>query len=226
MKASRLGALFASSAAFGAGMLLSGRADATPLVQITDGFMMLSYGNPPGAWALAGDNFAAVGGFHDYIDISPQSYVLMQVPYVDGTLLSVGWRSDTEDGLTGQMSYDGVPYNLDGTILAASQLAMTVPSVQVNGPGVYNSTFTFSALMCGFVSQPASQCAQTVDLTGQGTVSFITTDNPIYQPAAFEIQSITYTFTSVPEPAGLALFAAGLLGLAWSQRRKLVRMAR
>ena len=33
------------------------------------------------------------------------------------------------------------------------------------------------------------------------------------------------TASTVPEPHSLALFGAGLLGLAWSQRRKLVRMA-
>jgi len=55
---------------------------------------------------------------------------------------------------------------------------------------------------------------------GAGTLDLVVAAAPGLLPASFDIESVSYTFHSVPEPASLALLLGGLAGLGLRRVRR------
>lgn len=104
-------------------------------VQITSGFMTVSEANPAGEWMLAGKNLSA-GGQFDTLPIElPSAFLSTPMPL--GTSVGMSWFSDSIDGWTGQMLFDGVAYNLAGNVVNNSFWELTANNIFVGHAGSY-----------------------------------------------------------------------------------------
>lgn len=148
----------------------------------------------------------------------------ISVPLFDG--IDTG-GSYTASGVTTDVAYGDllVGYN------SALSLSASIPDI--TGAGSFSGGFTFGGSLCvyplsEFPLEPAAPCLNTggrpVQISGSGTVVVTAVADPNY-PEIVEVTNAVFTFSTVPESSGMALFAAGLFGLGWSQRRRFRRAA-
>lgn len=130
----------------------------------------------------------------------------------------------------GSMAWKGVNYTLQSASFYLEEdsnscgfyLNMTLPF----GPGTTFSTqdhLVFGGAYSYADYTPSQLLADTLlaGYNNNGFKGYLSIDGEEVGLDAF-----VSTASTVPEPDSLALFGAGLFGLAWSQRRKLARMAR
>ncbi|GFE91564.1 PEP-CTERM sorting domain-containing protein [Steroidobacter agaridevorans] len=117
----------------------------------------------------------------------------------------------------------------EGSNPIVTTLFTTAPgAVLTAGQTLYQSTFEFQGGLCGIYSGTFGTPCDIVfpSLTGQGIAEFLF-DESILDDGRhyFTPVKATYTFMPVPEPAALALFCVGLVGIAVTRRRQLFRRA-
>jgi hypothetical protein len=103
---------------------------------------------------------------------------------------------------------------------------LTVSPINVTGPGTYSSTFTlFVSVAYGPPNTNpdfAPTITQHVDFTGSGTVTLVAIADPNPNPfGLLQTESLNYSFTPVPLPSSVWLFASALLIGGVLARRKI-----
>jgi len=163
---------------------------------------------------LAGQSLSADGFFFSSGSEAPARLLFGPV----SGPLDMSWISDSVDGWDGQMVFKGVTYNLTGSVDTQSSMLLKASPIDLNHAGSFVEPFTFSAGFCGYLTVPMSFCDTPVGLVGSGTLDLVATSDPNF-PGSFDIQSISYQFTGVPEPGSLVLLLTGVvaLGLTWRQ---------
>jgi hypothetical protein len=192
---------------------------ATPAaaLPISGGFMTVSASDPTGAWVFAGNQLTAFGNFNAGGLEWPVNYVLPSGPYSFGSALPMSWFSDSVDGWQGAMNLGGTSYYLTGSAVNQSSWSLSAAPILIGHAGTYQEAFSFSGSLCGFSSpSPVTSCAASTNVVGAGTLDLVVASGP---PGSFDVQSVSYTFHSVPEPASLGLLVAGLLGLGFRRSR-------
>jgi hypothetical protein len=91
-------------------------------------------------------------------------------------------------------------------------------TIDVTGPGTYSSPFSLFVRVA-YGPPNTTTATQFVDFTGSGTVTLVVEGNP--NPLGpMEVESLNYSFTPVPLPSSIWLFASALpLGLLARKRR-------
>jgi len=183
--------------------------------------LTVSATDPSGAWVLAGNQLTAFGNLNALGLEWPVNYVSPQVPSPFGTSVSMSWLSDSADGWQGTMNLRGTSYFLTGSAINESSWTLTAAPILVSRSGTYQEPFTFSGSLCGFSSpSPVISCAASANVVGAGTLDLVVAAAPGLLPASFDIESVSYTFHSVPEPPSLALLLGGLAGLGLRRVRR------
>jgi hypothetical protein len=189
-------------------------------VPITGGFMTVSATDPTGAWVLAGNQLTAFGNFTAGGLEWPVNYVFPAAAAPFGTAVSMGWFSDSADGWQGVLNRAGTSYFLTGSAVNESSWTLTAAPILVGHAGTYQEPFTFSGNLCGFATPtPMISCATSTDIVGAGTLDLVVGPDRSRPLGSFDIESVSYTFRSVPEPGSLALLISGLIGLRLRGRR-------
>jgi len=167
---------------------------------------------------IAGPDLTALGTFDAGGLEWPVNYVLTG-PYPFHTFVGMSWFSDSSDGWQGTLNLGGTAYDLTGSAVNESSWTLTAAPVLVGGPGTYQEPFTFSASLCGFTSMtPVMPCDAAANVVGAGTLELVVGADPGHSRGSLDINSISYTFRSVPEPGSLALLLTGLVGLRLRSR--------
>jgi len=174
---------------------------------------------------------------YEFGNISTNSSVLIKYEY-DETLGEVTKYSDSSAyegailtsftiGGVGGYSYTGSPYEQyisETSFWDSYSIAWTLTSgyapgglslygieISLSGPA---STFTGTSQL-----PTPEQLTQLTDYQ-QGRLVFWNNDGDSESPVTFSIENISYSASSVPEPATMILFGLGLLGVAGINRRK------
>jgi hypothetical protein len=99
-------------------------------------------------------------------------------------------------------------------------------AVLMQGQTVYRSSFDFEGSLCGAFRTNTPCDVIFPSLTGQGIAEFVFDESVLDDGRHyFTPTKATYTFTAIPEPAPLALFCVGLIGIAFAKRRRLLGQA-
>jgi hypothetical protein len=192
-------ALAVSSAAVAHADSISGFFSATGTDSFTTSTLMFA----PGTSVVAG----AIGGtFASYLtDGNPITFVTATIPYVNGsnTPPSIQLFSTTEAGETFGFTVSAFNANLvTGTATTIGCLTGNT-CLSITGTGIFTGT--------GVVAYDSSPA------TFQFTSQYVT-GQPLATLTSF---SASASASPVPEPASLALFGTGLVGLVGIARRKL-----
>lgn len=212
----------AVAAAVGLALTSSALAGPIQTVQITSGSMTTSESNPDGSWTLAGKDLSAAGVFKGELASElPGAFFSPSQPMPLGAAVGMSWFSDSIDGWLGHMAFHGVTYTLAGDANSNNSfMQLNASPITVGHVGTYMEPFTFTATFCGFLTVPMETCDATALLVGSGTLDLGVIADP-QNPGSVDLQSLSYRFAGVPEPASIVLLLTGLfaLGLSWQQTR-------
>jgi hypothetical protein len=188
-------------------LIASGTAAAQTL-EVTSGTMTVEAFAPTASFTFAGNGFSGGGTFDFPVIENPLNFPVAPGPY-QGIINAGNLGNGLGAGVSGTAIPPG-PNDGEGEVLFDN-----IGSVVITGPGTFSGPFTFSASF----NTPDQFCPECVGqyFSGSGVTTINVVPDPVTAGALLVTQE---TFTFVPEPGTLALFAFGLVGVV--TRRKAV----